>query len=225
MSNKDTAILLFSRSASAEAEVKSLTWNKKSSEKVATVMINHTKTVVADTKLPFYVFSEKQQIGDSFGERLANAFEAVFNKGYQKVLVVGNDCLDLQTNDLLHAAALLEQHSTLLGPTKDGGVYVLGIHRKAFDKASLLKINWQTSLVYTELKALHKDASILVRYSDIDNAADLHHALKFITRDLQKKISALLCMELAITKPTSVQKITSRSLSFKSLRGPPALAS
>lgn len=220
---KDTAILLFSRTAAAEAEVKKLAWSKKATEKVAAVMINHTNKVVADTEIPYFIYTEAEQKGRSFGERLGNAIEEVFCKGFQKVLVLGNDCLNLASSDLLQAADTLNHCPTLLGPTKDGGVYVMGFQRAAFDKAAFVKIAWQTERVFDELLALFTAAEILSTEQDIDSFRDLKIALKTISGKLLKQLMDAIHVDARSLRPASEKALTSYRYSFRSLRAPPVL--
>ena len=114
MSNHNAAILLFSRTATAEAAAKPLAMGKRSAESVADFMVNHIKKLTAKTKLPVFFFSEKQQRGDTFGERFANAFEDVFALGYQNVIAIGNDCLTVSTADILSGTELLVDYSKIV---------------------------------------------------------------------------------------------------------------
>ena len=42
-------------------------------------------------------FSKHQQFGDDLGARMKNAFENGFKKGYEKIIIVGSDLYDLNT--------------------------------------------------------------------------------------------------------------------------------
>jgi hypothetical protein len=43
------------------------------------------------TKLPYFISDESTQQGDSFGDKLSHAIQSVLDRGYDKVIVLGND--------------------------------------------------------------------------------------------------------------------------------------
>jgi hypothetical protein len=119
-------------------------------------------------------FYKKVQESGDLGERMYGAFQAAFAEGATKVIIVGSDCPELN-GDLLHKALeALEQHDFVLGPTPDGGYYLLGmnqLHQEVFQD-----IAWSTDAVYATTAAIIKRLGCtkfdLVPLSDIDNEAD-----------------------------------------------------
>lgn len=67
------------------------------------------------------------QTGGSLGERLTSAFEAAFQAGADRVIVIGSDCPRLDSATLAKADALLEKADMVIGPAEDGGYYLLGL--------------------------------------------------------------------------------------------------
>jgi rSAM/selenodomain-associated transferase 1 len=67
------------------------------------------------------------QQGDDLGERMQRAFAEAFEAGYQKVVLIGSDLYDLDTEDLASAFASLDTHQAVVGPATDGGYYLLGL--------------------------------------------------------------------------------------------------
>src|SRR5690606_15820825 len=67
------------------------------------------------------------QQGNDLGEKMEYAFEKAFQKGYQKVIIIGSDLIDLSTDDLIHAFNELNKYDYVLGPGEDGGYYLLGM--------------------------------------------------------------------------------------------------
>ena len=186
-------------------------------------MINRTKQVANASGLPTFFYSENLQIGTNFGERFTNAIESIFNKGFEKVIALGNDCLAVTKNDILNAAELLETIPSVLGPSTDGGVYLLGIQKQAFQKDAFLNIDWQTEYVFEQLSSLNKNIKILSTKSDIDTPEDLVTALKSITCRLKQAILSLLNDNFKALK-LSFEPIRSTYLiACKSLRAPPCL--
>lgn len=172
-----TALLLFSRSAAAEAKYKNIFRRAKHNRIAAQGFIQHTYKIASQTNLPLHVCDERLQTGDSFGEKLANAMAFTFAKGYSKVIVIGNDCPGLTKACIEDAVTQLEQHELVLGPTAKGGVYLLGITAALFKKTTLEKISWQTATVFSELKdlayATASGVSTLPFLDDINTANDV----------------------------------------------------
>jgi glycosyltransferase A (GT-A) superfamily protein (DUF2064 family) len=95
---------------------------------------------------PFHIHSQE---GSSFGQRLENAIESLAQDGYQKIVIVGRDCPDLEPGDVLRAFALLKQHHLVLGPDHRGGCYLIGIHSS--DREKLHAIRWQQNTDFEEI--------------------------------------------------------------------------
>jgi uncharacterized protein len=72
----------------------------------------------------------------NLGERMKEAFREQFAKGHQRVLIIGSDCLELQPRHLEEAFKQLQTNEVVIGPSKDGGYYLLGmsqLHEALFD--------------------------------------------------------------------------------------------
>lgn len=131
---------------------------------------------VQKTGLPYFVFSEEEQTGATFGERYTNAIERVYEKGFDTIITIGNDTPNLQTRQLLETAELLKQHKSVVGPSKDGGFYLLGMHKSQFDKAIFLALPWQTSRLCQIITAQLEQHTTVCRLNvlqDIDSIRDV----------------------------------------------------
>lgn len=69
------------------------------------------------------------QEGDTLGERLAIAAETAFHHDYQRVMFIGTDCIGMDETFIEAAFQSLEKHDTVIGPSVDGGYYLLGINQ------------------------------------------------------------------------------------------------
>lgn len=131
----------------------------------------------AKTALPSYVEGETlfYQVGDGLGERMHNAFEAVFAQGYESAILVGSDIPEVNERILEEAFALLAQNDAILSPTHDGGYYLIGFHHKTFCKAAFEGIAYSQSDVYanTLLKLTHLRVAQGMVLRDIDTLQDL----------------------------------------------------
>ena len=74
-------------------------------------------------------FDLREQHGTDLGNRMAYAFEYAFREGWDKVIVIGADCPGISGAILDETFARLEDHDSVIGPTRDGGYYLLGIRR------------------------------------------------------------------------------------------------
>lgn len=182
--NNSTAILFFSRSAEKEARHKRLLTPYKANKKIYGAFIAHTEKVLKNTGLPYFIFDEQQQTGNSFGQKLCNGIKSVFTKGYAKVIVVGNDCLQLNAGTINNTANYLETDELVLGPSNSGGVYLIGITQCAFNAVNLENIHWQTSSVFKELKniAVHFSHRCLSVLADINTRKELIQAQKYLRK-------------------------------------------
>lgn len=143
----DTAILIFSRTAQEEALIKQYVPNLSQQAKVdiAQVLIEHVQKAVQQTNLPYFTHFSPQQKGDTFGLRLTHAIESVFQQGFERIIIVGNDCPSLSTQLLRQTNQQLLFHDLVFGPDFNGGVFLIGLHRKAYNKSDFLQLPWQTS--------------------------------------------------------------------------------
>ncbi|MEX0290446.1 MAG: DUF2064 domain-containing protein [Flavobacteriaceae bacterium] len=168
----DTAILVFANSSEAELQNKSIAQGAELFEALS----RQTLKVVAQSGLPYYLYTEKEQEGATFSERFTHAIQEVFEKGYKRIITVGNDSPHLRTEDLSFAHQQLLSEHTVLGPSADGGVYLMGIHKADFDKTKFQSLPWQTSNLYTSLAHFLSRCKKVIRLRtlfDLDTFEDL----------------------------------------------------
>ncbi|QHV93644.1 DUF2064 domain-containing protein [Spirosoma endbachense] len=82
-----------------------------------------------------------------FGEQLRIAVRAVLTKGFDQVIVIGNDCPDLRVSDLRSAANALNQGQLPVGYDQRGGVFLFGLDRRILANRpahALANLPWQT---------------------------------------------------------------------------------
>lgn len=140
-----TAILFFTRSAEEEARVKHfIAGDTSASQQVANCMIQHSLEIIRKTGLPYYIINSENQKGENFGERYSNAFADIFNLGFQKIISIGNDCASLSHNDIINADEQLNKYDFVTGPDQKGGLYLIAMHRKDFNKKRFALLPWGT---------------------------------------------------------------------------------
>jgi rSAM/selenodomain-associated transferase 1 len=67
------------------------------------------------------------QEGGNLGERMYKAIQWFFDKGYQKVLLIGTDSPDLPLFFIKEAFQKLDSYELVIGPSEDGGYYLIGM--------------------------------------------------------------------------------------------------
>ncbi|MGB0175920.1 MAG: TIGR04282 family arsenosugar biosynthesis glycosyltransferase [Owenweeksia sp.] len=227
-----TAILLFARTARNEALEKRFLPSGRRSDNflVADTLLEQTRQTLSQSECPTIISYDTDQRGAGFNERLANSIEDVFALGYEKVIAVGSDTPLLTADHLNHSVRQLEDHDIVIGPSSDGGVYLLGFTRKAFNKKYFLQLPWLTAslqqyLVYYA-NQLGNRFSFLEALTDVDNAGDLLRLLQVLSPQtfLYRFLISLIQSGSEVSPDHSVP-ISLRDLQ-KSLgrRGPPAEA-
>jgi len=115
------------------------------------------------------------QHGDNIGERMADAFDRIFERDYKKAVLIGADIWDLKPSDLENAFEFLGDNDVVLGPAVDGGYYLIGMKQRAPYLFSLK--NWSHAKVYAdtlELCSRHDlSAAPIRKLKDIDEQEDL----------------------------------------------------
>jgi rSAM/selenodomain-associated transferase 1 len=117
------------------------------------------------------------QTGADLGARMADAFERAFGGGFHRVLLVGSDLPDLPATVFETAFAALADHPAVIGPTLDGGYYLIGFRPESFLPAVFESIPWGTSEVLAETLAAFRRHGLgvyrLPVWRDIDELGDL----------------------------------------------------
>lgn len=172
MRNK-TAILIFANSAKKEAERKSFL-----SSDIFSALNHQTLKTVEKSGIEYFHFSEKNQVGSSFGERFSNAIETVFNKGFEKVITIGNDTPHLKTKHLIDTIHQFKKNDLVLGPSKDGGFYLMGIKKAHFNKNTFLKLPWQTSKLQKCITSFLSSKILKIKFLEVLNDLDVKEDIK-----------------------------------------------
>ncbi len=120
-------------------------------------------------------YTKRKQNGNDLGERMLNSFKELFDQGFTRIVIIGSDCLQLKTETLEEAVALLESNAAVIGPARDGGYYLLGLTK--FYPDLFIDKPWSTDLVFAKTIADFNQQGIsyalLEELSDIDDSTDL----------------------------------------------------
>ena len=159
-------------------------------------LLEHTKKVVAKTEVQKKVyyseiivdqdmwmeagFMKAKQQGKDLGERMLNAFDYSFKDKKEKVVIIGSDCLDLTSEIIEEAFEKLNNHNVVIGPSEDGGYYLLGMNNLYPQLFQHKK--WSTESVFIatieDILELGLSHYTLPTLTDIDTENDWKRALK-----------------------------------------------
>ena len=150
-----TAVLLFSLPAALDAARKRLTEQRTGRNEAFWGTLHQlTTTKIKAAGLPCVSSANivpAPGYSASFGEQLQTAVSAVLMQGYERVIVIGNDCPDLRVSDLRAAADALAVGQLPIGHDRRGGVFLLGLDRRFLSDESVpgtpsfKTLPWQTS--------------------------------------------------------------------------------
>ena len=108
------------------------------------------------------------------GRRMEAAFEAAFASGAQKAVIIGSDCPELIPVILEKAFQQLDQTDLVIGPSADGGYYLLGM--KEMERAIFQGISWSTDTVLQQtlehIRLKGKTCALLQMLDDVDTEED-----------------------------------------------------
>lgn len=120
-------------------------------------------------------YDKAVQIAGQLGKKMQDAFERAFEDGYQKICIIGSDCYDLTTEILAQAFDTLEKYDAVMGPSQDGGYYLMGLSKANF--SIFQNKEWSTESVASDtIKDFEKEGlsyALLPILNDVDTEADL----------------------------------------------------
>lgn len=102
----------------------------------------------------------RPQQGSTLGRRLARAIDEAFAEGATRVVVVGTDAPWLSAGDVKRAFAVLSEADVVIGPSEDGGYYLVGVTRPL--PALFEDVPWSTREVYASTIAAAKTLQLQV---------------------------------------------------------------
>jgi len=128
----------------------------------------------------------EEQQGCDLGEKMEHAFQESFNNGAEQVVLVGSDIPSIDTDLMSLAVTLVTKEELVIGPTFDGGYYMIGFNRKcaaALYPEIFHDIPWSNANVLAStidtVTTLGLSYKLLPKHHDIDTPEDLPYAEKW----------------------------------------------
>jgi glycosyltransferase A (GT-A) superfamily protein (DUF2064 family) len=111
-----------------------------------------------------------------------HAIQTSFSQGFKNVILIGTDIPLLQPSVVQAAQDQLIDHDVVLGPTYDGGYYLIGLRHPQAELFTDLP--WSTDQVYsltrTKAKTLGLSVGDLQLERDLDTLDDLQHHIQVL---------------------------------------------
>lgn len=130
-------------------------------------------------------FKMVPQHGMDLGERLSNAMRHHFRMGYRRVAIMNSDGPTLPLAYLAEAFSGLDGADVTLGPSHDGGYYLIGMKRP--QPALFQGITWSTAQVTSQTLAIGRRLGLRVHllpeWYDVDVAEDLIPLRRTLAQD------------------------------------------
>lgn len=125
------------------------------------------------------------QSGFDLGSKMKNAFQYLFTNNFEKVILIGTDCGEIESKHLEEAFELLESCDVVLGPARDGGYYLVGM--KSQIPGFFENIPWSTAQVL--LLTLEKLDQAQINYSLLDLLSDVDEWEDWIRLNQKKNLN------------------------------------
>ncbi|WP_169303356.1 DUF2064 domain-containing protein [Pedobacter cryophilus] len=186
---KQTCILYFTTGANSS---KSFSNQKNKNTAIQKALFKKTLKEIRQTQLN-YVVTDGKAKGNDFESRIKSAVEEVFLKGYQNIVIVGDDTPQLSAQNLLFAAKKIADKEVIIGESEDGGAYLIAFNKQQFYQGILENLPWQTNQFYQSLLCNIKSGSLshqtLPVLQDLDDSLAVH---LFINKFTSLKFAQLL---------------------------------
>ena len=120
------------------------------------------------------LFNKDVQVQGDLGMRMEKAFASVLER-CDKAVIIGSDCPEINPQIIQSAFDRLDLADVVIGPTLDGGYYLLGM--RSLHTALFRDMSWSTESVYDDTIRRIKNANLLYTQgptlSDLDYEEDL----------------------------------------------------
>lgn len=116
------------------------------------------------------------QKGEDLGSKMYNAINHVLSLGYERVILIGSDIPHIKNEDLLNGFDILEEKDIVLGPSYDGGYYLIGM-KKPNESIFNISKRWGGKSVLESTIDMANNQGLTIglapKYMDIDTKEDL----------------------------------------------------
>jgi glycosyltransferase A (GT-A) superfamily protein (DUF2064 family) len=155
--------------------------------------LNKIRELIHRMKRPINISHFELQEGDTFDQRMSNAFSKAFDAGYQICVIIGGDIPTLRDEhikngfQLFYEPKYLDEKIMVVGPGIDGGAYLIGLRNDTnFDFKGIFQKRGELDISLTKIAERARLLSIKLIKTDIHYDVDVPKDLKKLKRELSK---------------------------------------
>jgi glycosyltransferase A (GT-A) superfamily protein (DUF2064 family) len=105
-----------------------------------------------------------------------------YTMGFKRVVLIGSDIPDLSLEFIEEAFTSLKEKDAVIGPSLDGGYYLIGFKDQTFSSEVFKGIPWSTERVFEKTREILEREGRTVHFlkplRDIDTIQDLRNFLR-----------------------------------------------
>jgi uncharacterized protein len=188
---QNTAILLFIQEEAIEASEKIISKSYYTNKEIFKNLNSKAKDLAYSVGIPVFLSNELIPNNKSFAQNISESFQKVFDKGFEKVICIGNDCPALTKKAFRSAINKLQKNDAVFGADSRGGAYLIGLTKQSFEIEKFKNLKWQTSYLINSFLVAFTTA----KWCNSEKLTDIHSfidLLKYKTpRNLFLEISSL----------------------------------
>ena len=203
--SKDNALLIFVK-APKPGQVKTRLQTDLSTDEalllykamVEDLVARFRNVVFCDIKILYWPVNTKEQVqkwlgyelayfpqtGTDLGWRMHNSFVWAFAQNFRRVVIVGSDIPTLERSTVTSAFEHMEQYDVVIGPSDDGGYYLIGLnepHPELFTN-----IVWSTNTVLADTLEKIRTEKLSVHQLATKTDVDTFHDVVRLWRKLKE---------------------------------------
>lgn len=112
------------------------------------------------------------------GDRMAACFEQWCSETDDRLALIGSDSPNLPPGSFDQAFELLDSHDVVLGPSSDGGYWLVGLRGSAPQARAIFdNVDWSTAEVFQQtverIRSLNLNLGLLPLWFDVDTEAEV----------------------------------------------------
>ncbi len=122
------------------------------------------------------------------GERMEKAFQSAFGRGNRRVVLIASDCPSNRTENIQSAFKSLRKSDVVLGPSSDGGYYLLGLRSYVLKLIMFEDIDWGSAQVLKQTLSSAAGVRLahLPRLRNIDTPEDIPPVISVVIPTLNE---------------------------------------
>lgn len=126
------------------------------------------------------------QIGEDLGERMLRSFIDRFTNGAEVAVCIGTDIPGLTIGHIEKAFDALSENGAVLGPSVDGGYYLIGFRKADITDRVFREMTWSTSDVFME--TIYRLGSLGISFEVVGTLRDMDDITDFEFYRTNKKL-------------------------------------